>query len=227
MYIILILLLIVLVFGPQLWVRRVMRRYSDESDTIPGTGGELAVHLIKRFGLEDINVEKTHENNDQFDPNSRTVRLSPANYDGKSLTAVAIAAHEVGHAIQFDRNELSMRLRTTIFRYAQVFERGGILALFAIPIVTLITHVPHSGLIMFIAGFGSMIVGILCHLANLPVEWDASFGKALPILVEGNYIPEGEDLIIRKILKAAAFTYVAAALADLLNLWRWLIILRR
>ena len=227
MHILLILLLIALVFGPQLWVRQVMRRYSDESDRIPGTGGKLAVHLIKRFGLEGINVEKSHENNDQFDPNSKTVRLSPANYDGKSLTAVAIAAHEVGHAIQFHRNEVSIRLRTTLFGYAKAFERAGIMALFAIPIVTILTHVPHSGLIMFIAGFGSMIVGILCHLANLPVEWDASFSKALPILINGNYIREGEDLVIRKILKAAALTYVAAALADILNLWRWLVILRR
>ncbi len=227
MYIILILLLIALVFGPQIWVRVVMQRYSDENEAIPGTGGELAAHLIKRFELIDITVEKTHEHNDQFDPDTRTVRLSPDNFDGKSLTAVAIAAHEVGHAIQFHRNELSMRLRTTIFRYGQLFERAGIMSLFAIPIVTLITHVPHSGLIMLIAGFGSMIIGVLCHLANLPVEWDASFGKALPILIQGNYIPDGEDQVIRKILKAAALTYVAAALADLLNLWRWLIILRR
>lgn len=227
MYIILILLLIALVFGPQIWVRVIMQRYSDENQAIPGTGGELAAHLIKRFELTDITVEKTQEHNDQFDPNTRTVRLSPDNFDGKSLTAVAIAAHEVGHAIQFHRNELSMRLRTTIFRYGQLFERAGIMALFAVPVVTLITHVPHSGLIMLVAGFGSMIIGILCHLANLPVEWDASFGKALPILIQGNYIPDGDDRVIRKILKAAAFTYVAAALADLLNLWRWLVILRR
>lgn len=227
MVIVLILLILVVVFGPQLWIRVVMNRYANEIEALPGTGGELAVHLIKRFELEGVKVEQTNEHNDQFDPTTKTVRLSPSNYAGKSLTAIAIAAHEVGHAIQFHRNERSIRLRNTVFHYARFFERAGVMAMFAIPVVTLITHVPHSALIMLIAGFGSMLVAVFCHLVNLPVEWDASSGKALPILIQGKYIPNGQHQVINRILKAAAFTYVAAALADLLNLWRWLIILRR
>ena len=77
----------------------VMRRYSTEQSEIPGTGGDLAKHLIERFSLTDVEVEVT-ELRDHYDPIEKKVRLSQKHYESKSLTAIAIAAHEIGHAIQ-------------------------------------------------------------------------------------------------------------------------------
>jgi Zn-dependent membrane protease YugP len=83
------------------------------------------------------------------------------------------------------------------------------------------------GVLMFLAGIASMGVATIVHFVTLPVEYDASFNKALPILIKGNYIDEKDRPAARRILKAAALTYVAASLASLLNLWRWIAILRR
>lgn len=194
---------------------------------MPGTGGELAVHLVEELELDGVTVEKTENNQDHFDPSTRTVRLGPGNFDGKSLTAVAVAVHEVGHAIQYHRGEPLIKLRTRFAPYARLAERIGVGALMFMPVVFAVTRVPHAAGIMIAAGVLSMLSAVVFHLLTLPVEWDASFNKALPILTKGRYIAPGEEKAVRSVLKAAALTYVAAALADLLSLWRWLLILRR
>lgn len=194
---------------------------------MPGTGGELAVHLVEELELDGVTVEKTENNQDHFDPRTRTVRLGPGNFDGKSLTAVAVAVHEVGHAIQYHRGEPLIKLRTRFAPYARLAERIGVGALMFMPVVFAVTRVPHAAGIMIAAGVLSMLSAVVFHLLTLPVEWDASFNKALPILTKGRYIAPGEEKAVRSVLKAAALTYVAAALADLLSLWRWLLILRR
>jgi hypothetical protein len=76
-------------------------------------------------------------------------------------------------------------------------------------------------------GVATMLVSVAVYAAILPEEWDASFNKALPILIEGEYVDEHQLKAVRQILKACALTYVAAALADILSLWRWIAILRR
>ena len=92
-------ILLLMVFGPSLWIKFVMRRYSEDKPEMPGTGGELAEHLIDRFTLKGVKVEVT-ELGDHYDPIEKKVRLLREHYEAKSLTAIAIAAHEVGHAIQ-------------------------------------------------------------------------------------------------------------------------------
>ena len=94
-----VLIVLALIFGPSLWVKMVMSKYSSERPTMPGTGGDLAKHLIERFSLKDVKVEVT-ELGDHYDPIEKKVRLLREHYESKSLTAIAIAAHEVGHAIQ-------------------------------------------------------------------------------------------------------------------------------
>ncbi|MDH3327455.1 MAG: zinc metallopeptidase, partial [Gammaproteobacteria bacterium] len=201
-------------------------RYSKTQDHFPGTGGELARHLLNKANLNDINLEET-EIGDHYDPLSKTVRLSAENFNGKSLTAISVAAHEVGHAIQDAQKHPLLKLRTRLIKTAQIAEKIGSAAIIAAPIVTMITRAPAAGAFFFMIGIGSMFVGTLVHLVTLPVEWDASFGKALPMLKAGEYISEKEIQGAEKILKAAALTYVAGSLASLLNLWRWIAILRR
>ena len=94
------------------------------------------------------------------------------------------------------------------------------------PIALVLTRSPVAGFIFFATGFVTIAGASVIHLVTLPVEWDASFGKALPILKEG-YIREDEYHAVDQILKAAAFTYVAASLMSILNVWRWFALLRR
>src|SRR5690554_5292538 len=98
-YLILILLLLLLIFGPGYWASHILKKYSTPRQDIPGTGGELVEHLRKRFGLDDLKLESS-EQGDHYDPRDKTVRLSKDNLEGRSLTAVAVAAHEFGHALQ-------------------------------------------------------------------------------------------------------------------------------
>ena len=218
--------LLLLIYSPNLWVRYTLKRYSQVVDDIPGTGGELATHLVKRFELDGVVVEITDPMKDHFDSAANAVRLSPEVYNGKSLTAVAVATHEVSHAIQFNRKEPVSKLRDRYLGKAFTIQRWGAGVLMMIPVVTLIFRVPHAALFTALIGVITMLASVLMYVAILPEEFDASFNKALPILVEGEYIDESQVEPVRRILKACAYTYVAAALADILRLWRWLAILR-
>lgn len=222
---IIIIAVLLLVFGPRFWARHVLQRYSQQDEQIPGTGAELARHLLTRYGVTDVMVEQT-ESGDHYDPLSKTVRLSKQNYDTKSLTAIAVAAHETGHALQHHRGESLLELRTRLVYLSQFAEKAGAAAMLAIPIVAGITRAPSIGLLMALIGFISLGLSVIVHLITLPVEWDASFNKALPVLMEGNYIEPDQLKATHTILKACALTYVASSLASLLNLWRWLAILK-
>ena len=222
-----IVVLLAIFFAPQLWVRYTLRRYKTPREDFPGTGGELAQHLIERFELTAVKVEQTKEGEDHYDPVAKMVRLSPSHYGVKSLTAIAVAAHEVGHAIQHHRQEPLLNLRSRLAVIAHHLQRGAAIMLIAMPVLTLLTRSPALGLIMLILGITSMGSAVVLHFITLPVEIDASFNKALPILREGNYINAQDEKAARRVLRAAALTYVAAAMASLLNLWRWLALLRR
>ena len=226
-FIILTLLVLAVIFGPQMWAQYTFRRYSKPSPAIPGTGGELAQHLLQRFDMHEVKVEKTERQGDHYDPTRKVVCLSTSNYDDNSLTAVAVAAHEVGHAIQHHRNEAMLTLRTRLAMLALLAQKLGAAAMMAMPLVIFISRAPSSGLLMLVIGFGSLLIGTLVHLITLPVEIDASFGKALPVLLKGEYIRKEDEAAVRQILRAAALTYLAASLSSLLNLWYWLRLLRR
>ena len=221
-----LLLILAVVFGPQLWARATFRRFAAEREEYPGSGGELARHLIERFQLEGVEVEEAPPGGDHYDPRARCVRLSPDNLHGKSLTAVAVAAHEVGHALQHAAGYRPLALREGLVRFAQFAEKAGAALMLALPVITLVTRAPSAALLMGVAGLLSLGGALLVHLITLPVEWDASFRRALPILEEG-YLPPEELRGARKVLTAAALTYVAASLAGLLNLARWIALLRR
>lgn len=225
-FILIALIIAAAVFGPSIWAKRTFARYSREIPNMPGSGGELARHLLDRFDMKDVKLETT-QMGDHYDPAEKVVRLSQANFDGKSLTAIAVAAHEVGHAIQDKQNSPLLKTRTRLIKTAQFAEKAGSVAMLAIPFVTAATKAPSTGLLLFLIGFGSIFISTLVHLVTLPVELDASFGKALPVLKEGNYIQKQHESAVNKVLKAAAFTYVAQSLSSLLNLARWIAVLRR
>jgi len=220
-----ILVVLICVFGPQLWAKAVLGRYSRHRDEIPGTGGELALHLVANGKLDGVKVERI-DSGDHYDPRAKTVRLSKSVYDGKSLTAVVVAAHEVGHALQDKLGYYPLKLRTRLALLAAYTERIGAIVLIALPFVTALTRVPATGAIMLAAGLALLLIPVAVHLVTLPVEFDASFKRALPILALG-YVPQSELRAARRILTACALTYVAASLAAVLNFGRWIYFLRR
>lgn len=225
LYAVAVIFIICLLYGSQWWVSYTLKRYATSLEHLDGTGGELARHLLDRFDMPDVKVE-IDDRGDHYDPTEKAVRLTSDNYNKKSLTAVAVAAHEVGHAIQDSRNEPLLRLRSKLIKFASVSEKMGSLAFILMPVIVGITRIPQLGLVMLLLVILSMFVAVIVHFVTLPVEWDASFTKAQPILQEG-YVSQNELVAVRKVLRAAALTYVAASLAGVLNLWRWLALLRR
>ena len=223
---VLILLFIILLF-PQFWVQKVIKKYSEPIKTLPGTGGELAQHLVERFKLDGVSIKKVENGNDHYNPETKTIALSESNYNEKSLAAVTIAAHEFGHALQHKTNYKPLLLRTNLAKFAAIAEKVASVILIASPFAFILAKIPAVGLIMLLAGFTIMCLPVILHIITLPVEFDASFNRALPILREGEYLSSSTMPIAKKILTAAALTYVSASLSSLLNFYRWFLILRR
>ncbi len=225
-YLLLGTLIIAVLFGPSLWARQVLRKYRSERQDIPGTGAQFAQHLISQLKLSGVTVEAT-DSGDHYNPESRTVGLTSEVAERRSLTAMVVAAHEVGHAIQHAQGFAPLSLRTRLIVFAQFVEKGGAVVIAAMPLVTALTRAPSAGAAMLAVGLLSLGAALVVHLITLPVEWDASFNRALPILERGGYL-QGPDVdCARSILRACALTYVAGSLAGLLNIWRWIMIWRR
>jgi Zn-dependent membrane protease YugP len=220
------LFLLLLLFGPQLWVNSVLSRHSKPRPDFPGNGGDFARHLVNQLKLEGVSVEASDQG-DHYDPASKTIRLTPDKLNGKSLTAITVAAHEAGHALQDRLGYRPLRLRGQLAVLAQGVQQLGNGLFILAPLVGGLTRTPSSTLIMLAAGLASFGSAALVHLITLPVEWDASFRRALPILRAGGYLSATDHRHARQILTAAAFTYVAGSLASLLNIWRWLRWMRR
>jgi hypothetical protein len=218
------LLLLALVFGPQLLVKRVLRQHGADRPDLPGTGAELAATCSTKpicnrsLSKRPISVIITIP--------TCTRALLPQHHDGRSVAAVAVAAHEVSHAVQHARGETAFMRRLELIRSLVWVERVAGVVLMLTPIVLIVVRSPALAVLQVIAGIALLGIRVVVHATTLPVEFDASFGKALPVLVRGRYLGAGDMQAARGVLKAAAYTYVAAALASLLDVARWFRILR-
>jgi Zn-dependent membrane protease YugP len=223
--IILLLLLLALVFGPGLWVRQVLEKYSQPENRYPGTGAELARLLLEKHGVEGVTVE-TSDAGDHYDPAEKAVRLTPDKFNGRSLTAITVAAHEVGHAIQDHTRYAPLRLRTRLVEAIGPVQRLGAGVLMLAPFIGILTRAPGIGAVMLLAGFATLASATAVHAVTLPTEFDASFGRALPMLDRHGILKDVDRPHARRLLTAAACTYVSASLMSLLNIARWWTILR-
>lgn len=203
-----------------------MERYSQPADRYPNSGGETARRLLDSLDLKQVGVEIS-ESGDHYDPENKMVRLTAHNLDGHSLTAITIAAHEVGHALQDALGFAPLRMRTRLVKWVSPVEKTGALLLMATPLIIGLTRLPAAGLLMFLGGLLTLGSAVVIHMLTLPTEFDASFGRALPMLAEQNILKPVDERHARKLLKAAALTYVSASLMSLLNIARWWAILRR
>jgi Zn-dependent membrane protease YugP len=220
-----IVLAVAALFGPHLWAKHVLNRYNRQ-EYFSGTGIELARLVLERQNLNDVTVEVT-DTADHYDPTGKTIRLTNKVCGRRTLTAVVVAAHEIGHAIQDHTGYKPLKTRTRMIGSAQKLERIGAVIMMGVPVLAGVTRAPSVGVLMFAGGFATLCIPVLVHLLTLPTEFDASFNRALPLLSSGQYIPPEDIPAAKKILFACALTYVANSLIGLLNVWRWIRILRR
>ncbi len=220
-----ILVLIGLMFLPSWWVKSVIARHSNDRVDFPGTGADFARHLLGEMKLNNVGVEETNLG-DHYDPEAKMVRLLPQHYNGRSLSAVVIAAHEVGHAMQDATDYGPLRARTRLAKQAAKLEGIATLLMLATPVLLILAKSPAILIVQLGAGLIIVATTVLMHATTLPVEFDASFKRALPVLEAGRFIPAEDMPAAREILRAAAFTYVAAAAISLLDIMRWLRFLR-
>jgi hypothetical protein len=217
--------LLVVLLGPQWWVRHVLERHGVERSDLPGTGGELARHLLDTAGLHSVKVELTGDG-DHYDPEEHAVRLLPQHHDGRSVAAVAVAAHEVSHAVQHANGERAFAVRFDLVRKLVWVDRIASGLLLLAPVILVLVRAPILFGLQILAGLALLTARIGVHVVTLPVELDASFGKALPVLERGRYLSAADMPAARTVLRAAAYTYVASALMTLLNIARWFRVLR-
>ncbi len=218
-------LLLAVIFGPQYWVKHAITKHGQERTDLPGTGGEFAKHLVSEFQIGNTKVEVTDQG-DHYDPKDHMVRLLQNHHDGKSIAAVAIAAHEVGHAIQHHEGNSMLALRQTLVKFASVTDKFAAVFFFLAPVLGVIVRSPAAFFGVILIGITLIGIRLVVHLITLPVEWDASFNKALPIIEQGQYLHPDDMPAAREVLRAAALTYVSVALASLLDLARWIRLLR-
>lgn len=215
-YIIYIALLMIIPLWAQSRVKGTYNKYSKIATSSYMTGAQVARRILDDNGLYDVQIEETKGVlTDHYDPRKKVVRLSSGNYHGHSMAASAVAAHEVGHALQDEEGYAFLQFRTALVPIANF---GSNISFFLI-LAGLIMQM--TNLILF--GIIFMSAAVLFQLVTLPVEFNAS-SRAMGQLVSSGIIRNDEERETRKVLNAAALTYVAAALVAVAELIRFILI---
>jgi Zn-dependent membrane protease YugP len=194
----------------QIWVKKAFSQYSKVGLSTGLSGAETAERIVRQSGL-GVRVERVGGFlSDHYDPKARVLRLSPDVFDGRSLASVGVAAHEAGHALQHAKNYLPLQFRTAIVPIASI---GSQLAwpVVIIGLMLQATGLVYIGIILF-----SMMV--VFQIVTLPVEIDASRRALALIRTNGTVVSDAEAAGARKVLTAAAMTYIAAALTSIMTL---------
>ena len=200
-------------------VNSAMRKYSRVRNSRGMTGAEAARQILNNEGLYNVQIEcLPSDSGDHYDPRTNTVRLGAGNYNGASVTAVGVAAHECGHAIQHQKSYAPLTIRGAIVPVANF---GSAAAWPLILIGMFISS--HTGTLLIDIGIICFSLAVMFQLVTLPVEFNAS-RRAVRILGETGILDSQELRSTRKVLGAAALTYVAGAAAAILQLLRLLLL---
>lgn len=215
-YFIYLLLILIIPLWAQGKVRSAYSKYSKKPTSSQMSGAEVARKILDENGLYHVNIEQTKGTlTDHYDPRSKVVRLSPDIYHGRSMASSAVAAHEVGHAIQDQEDYAFLRFRSALVPAANL---GSNLA-FVLIVIGL--FLGSAG--WFLLGILFFSAAVLFQLVTLPVEFDAS-NRAMTQLISTGIIRNEEERETKKVLDAAALTYVAAALVAVLELVRFILL---
>ena len=200
----------------QLWVMLAYAKWSKVSNRKGITGAEAALVILKHAGINDVRVEEVDGwLSDHYAPTEKVLRLSPKNFSGTSIAAVGVAAHEAGHAVQHARAFAPLYLRNIAVPLASIGSQVGV---FVIGIGFFCMSAKIN--VLTISGLCLLAFVVFFQLVNLPVEFDAS-RRALALLPGIGLLDAEETVGARKVLTAAAMTYVAATIAALWELVFW------
>lgn len=215
-YLIYLVIIIMIPIYAQMKVKSTYKKYTQVASSTRMTGAEVARKILDDNGLYNVHVEETGGYlSDHYDPRTKVVRLSSENYHGYSLAATAVSAHEVGHAIQDQQDYAFLRLRHSLVPVANI---GSNLS-WVLILIGLIASAPQF--VLF--GIICMLAAVLFQVVTLPVEFNAST-RAMDQVVSLGIIRSDEERETKKVLNAAALTYVAAAAVAVLELVRLILI---
>jgi Zn-dependent membrane protease YugP len=216
---------LILGFVAQAMVKSKFNKYSKIRTMRGLTGAQVARQILDTNGLYDVKVEETQGFlSDHYDPRSRTLRLSPNVARVPSVSAVGVAAHETGHALQHANGYLPLQIRSLMVPAVQIGSWLGPLVIISGLGLEYLMQASGLGLTLAWLGVGLYALVALFSVVTLPVELDAS-ARAKKLLYQYNIVDKQELAGVSSVLNAAAWTYVVAAIAALLQLARWIFIL--
>ena len=196
-------------------VKSTYKKYSKLATSSYMTGAQVARNILDNNGLFDVGIEEVQGTlSDHYDPRSKVVRLSSDNYHGHSMAAAAVAAHEVGHAIQDAEEYAFLKFRTSLVPLASFGSNSAFIVILA--------GILLNQMNLVLLGIIFMSFAVLFQLVTLPVEFNAS-SRAMDQLIMHGIITNNEERETKKVLDAAALTYVAAALVAVAELMRFVL----
>ena len=219
-----IIILFVLSILPMAWLNYVFKKNDGILINMPFTGLEFGETILNEIGLNDVKIEKSLTV-DHYDLSEKKVKVTEDRLSKKSLTAISIVCHEIGHAIQHKQKYKPLEQRTTLVKNtAWISQLGSGLLMVGIPTI-LATGSYNLIKVCLLLVLLSLLIGVVVHLITLEVELDASFNKALPIIKDK--VPSEYHNACESILKAAAFTYVIGVVRNFISLrFIWLLLSR-
>ena len=215
---------LILSTAPVIWLNYVFHKNDQILINMPFTGLEFGKLILSDYGLTEVKIEKSLTV-DHYDLLEKKVKVTQDRLSKKSLTAISIVCHEIGHAIQHKEKYKALEQRTSLVKNtAWISQIGSSILLIGIPTILATGYYPLIKICLLLALL-SLLIGIIVHLITLEVELDASFNKALPILIEK--VPAEYHDSCRSILRAAAFTYVIGVVRNFVSLrFIWLMLSR-
>ena len=216
---VLVILGVIICLAASAKMRSTFNKYSRVRSRTGMTGREAAEYVLRSAGIYDVRVEHVGGNlTDHYDPRTKTLRLSDATYNSQSVAAIGVAAHECGHAVQHATGYAPLRFRGALVPVANL---GSTIAWPLIIIGLLFTG--QSSMLFLNLGILAFSLAVLFQIVTLPVEFDAS-NRAVQVLGSTGLLYEDELRDTRKVLTAAALTYVAGAAASILQLLRIIVL---
>ncbi len=202
--------------APSLWVNYTLKKYNKFLPDMPFTGKELGDKILQEQNISNVLI-KPIKQMDHYNPIEKKIHIGEDKINKKSITSIAVTVHEIGHAIQDKENYKPLQLRQSLMEKTLIFQRlGSFLLIIGLPSIFTLTKSPFITLIAAIIIMGCLSTNVLIHLITLPVEFDASFKRALPILKK--YVPSENLKQCRSVLRAAAFTYLAQSIVSIFRL---------
>ena len=218
-YVILVLPMIILSMLASARVNSSFKKYSNVMSSRRLTGAQAAFEILRYYGITNVQIERVHGNlTDHFDPRTNVIRLSDKVYNSTSVAAIGVACHEAGHAAQYAQNYAPIKIRNTILPVANLGSKFGV------PLAILGFFLGFEPLAL--AGVVFFSFAVLFQLITLPVEFNAS-RRALKVIDEANILYDNEKDGAKKVLTAAAMTYVASLAVSIASLLRLLLIVNR